>query len=100
MPRNSVDLPAPFGADHRNQRARRNLSAEMMHGRVPVIAEREIVKVQRCHRHLIASKTMPHSTAQTASAAARRPAMVMRRIDQGAAWAGCGEVASWTWAWV
>lgn len=37
---------------------------------------------------------MPQSTAQTAIAAARRPAMVMRRIDQGAAWAGCGEAAS------
>jgi hypothetical protein len=57
----------------------------VMHGRMAVIAQRDVVEMQRRHGHLIARKTTPQSTAQTASAAARRAAMVMRRIDQCAA---------------
>jgi hypothetical protein len=67
-----------------------------MHGRMPVIAERDVAKGDlRGHAHLIASQTMPHSPALTATAAARRAATVMRRIDQGAACAGCGVAGSW-----
>jgi acetylglutamate kinase len=35
----------------------------------------------------------------TASAAARRERTVIRRIDQGAACAGCGVAGPWEWAW-
>src|SRR4051812_14145501 len=93
-------LAGPVRADHGQQRARGDLTIEVVHGRVTVIAERNVVEMQRRHGHLIARKTTPQSTAQTASAAARRAAIVMRRIDQCAACAGCGEAASWTWAWV
>ena len=49
---------------------------------------------------VIASQTVAQSTIQTATAAASRAATVIRRIDQGAAWAGCGKAAPWTWAWL
>lgn len=87
-------------ADHRNQRAGGDLAAEVMHGRVPVITKCHVVEVHGRHDHLIASQTTPQSTTQTAIAADRRAAIVMRKIDQGAAWAGCGWAASWTWAWL
>jgi hypothetical protein len=45
----------------------------------------------RRHAHLIASHTMAHSAALTATAAARRVTTGMRRIDQVAACAGCGK---------
>ena len=72
-----------------------------MHRRVAIIAERDVAELQlRRHAHLIASQTMPHSPALTATAAASRAATVMRRIDHGAACAGCGVAASWLWwAW-
>jgi hypothetical protein len=38
----------------------------------------------------MAMKTMAHITALTAMAAPSRPANAMRRIDHGAACAGCG----------
>jgi hypothetical protein len=64
----------------------------MMHRRMAIIAERDIAELQlRGHAHLIASHTAAHSTALTISAAPNRAATVMRRIDQGAAWAGCGD---------
>ena len=37
--------------------------------------------------------------ALTASAAARRAVTVIRRIDHGAACAGCGVAGPWEWAW-
>ena len=49
----------------------------------------------RGHIHLIASHTMPQSPALTATAAASRAATVMRRIDHGAACAGCGDAGPW-----
>src|SRR5215208_799603 len=86
--------------DHRQQRASRNLAIEVMHRRMPVIAERNVVEFElRRHAHLIATSTTAHSTALTASAAARRAVTVMRRIDQDAACAGCGVAGPWEWAW-
>ena len=79
-------------ANDRDQRARGDLATEMMHRRMAIIAERDIAELQlRGHAHLIASHTAAHSTALTTSAAPSRAATVMRRIDQGAAWAGCGD---------
>jgi hypothetical protein len=52
----------------------------------------------RGHAHLIASHTAPHIAALTASAAPSRDTTVMRRIDHGAACAGCGEAGPWLWA--
>src|ERR1700732_4959718 len=70
----------------------------MMHRRMPVVAERDIAEFDlRDHTHLIASHTAAHSTALTATAAASRDTTVMRRIDQGAACAGCGEAGPWRW---
>src|SRR3954451_17920471 len=78
-------LAGAVRADHGDQRAGRDLAAEVVHRRMPVIAECDVVEVHGRHGYLIASKTTPQSTAHTASAVARRAAMVMRRIDQGAA---------------
>jgi len=44
----------------------------------------------RGHSHLIASHTTAHIAALTASAALILETTVIRRIDQGAACAGCG----------
>jgi hypothetical protein len=63
---------------------------------MPVIAQRDIQKLQlRGHVGLIASHTTPHITALTTSAAPSREITVMRRIDQDAAWAGCGANGPW-----
>jgi hypothetical protein len=45
----------------------------------------------RRHAHLIESHTAAQRPALTASAAPTRETTVIRRIDQGAACAGCGE---------
>jgi hypothetical protein len=64
----------------------------MMHRRMPIIAQRDIPELQlRRHAHLIESQTTAHRPALTASAAPSRAITFMRRIDQGAACAGCGE---------
>jgi hypothetical protein len=64
----------------------------MMHRRVPIIAQSDISKLQlRRHAHLIAIQTMAHRPALTASAAPSRATTVMRRIDQDATCAGCGD---------
>jgi len=82
--------------DHRQQRAGGNLAIKVMHRRMAVIAQRDIAKLQlRRHAHLIASQTTAHSAALTAHAAASRDSAVMRRIDQGAACAGCGVAGPW-----
>jgi len=52
----------------------------------------------RGHAYLMASHTTAHRTVETASAAPIRDTTVMRRIDQGAAWAGCGDDGPWLWA--
>ncbi|WP_424599679.1 hypothetical protein [Bradyrhizobium sp.] len=54
----------------------------------------------RGHAHLIASHTMAHRPALTASAATSREITVMRRIDQDTVCAGWGEAKPWLWAWV
>jgi hypothetical protein len=67
-----------------------------MHRRMPVIAQRDIAKLHLCgHGHLIASQTMTHKPALTASAALTRDITVMRRIDQGIGCAGCGDAGPW-----
>jgi hypothetical protein len=64
----------------------------MMHRRMAVIAQGDVAKLYlRRHAHLIASQTMVQRQMFTAIAALTRETPVMRRIDQGAAWAGCGE---------
>ena len=71
--------------DHRHQRTGSDLAVEVMHRRMPVVAERDVVEFElRRHAHLIATSTTAHRAALTASAAARRAVTVMRRIDQGA----------------
>jgi hypothetical protein len=69
-----------------------------MHRRMAVIAQRDVAELQlRGHAHLIASQTTTQRPALTAQAAASRDSTVMRRIDQGAACAGCGEAGPWLW---
>jgi hypothetical protein len=61
----------------------------MVHGRVAVVAQRDIAKLQlRRHLHFIASQTSTQSTALTAIAAANRDGTAMRKIDQVTACAG------------
>ena len=73
----------------------------MMHRRVAVIAQRNILEEKLRHAHLIDSKTIAHNAAETATAATKRKATGMRKIDQVAACAGCGEAGPWLWicAW-
>ena len=94
-------LAGTIGPDNGEQRARSDLARKMMHRRVPVIAQRDVFELQRRgHAHLIASQTMAQRQALTASAALKRETTVMRRIDHGAACAGCGTAGSWLWwAW-
>jgi hypothetical protein len=71
----------------------------MMHRRMPVITQRDVAEFQlRGHAHLIASQTTAHMTTLTATAAARRESAGIRRIDLGAACAGCGDAGPWLWA--
>jgi hypothetical protein len=66
---------------------------------MPVVAQRDIVESYlRGHAHLIESQTTAQRQALTASAAPSRETTVMRRIDQGAGCAGCGEAGPWAWA--
>jgi hypothetical protein len=70
-----------------------------MHRRMPVVAQRDIAELQlRWHAHLIAIQTTAHRPALTATAAPNRETSVMRRIDHGAACAGCGVAGPWLWA--
>src|SRR5439155_12682341 len=93
-------LAGAVRTDHGEQAACGNLAIEMMHRRVAVIAESDVAELQLgCHAHLIASHTMAHRPALTAAAAASRATTVMRRIDQGAACAGCGVAGPWEWGW-
>jgi hypothetical protein len=62
-----------------------------MHRWMPVVTQRDVAELQLgYHAHLIDNHTTAHSPALTASAAPSRAATVMRRIDHGAACAGCG----------
>ena len=68
-----------------------DLAGEVVHRRVPVVTQRDVLELQlRRHAHLIASHTAAHRPALTARAAASRETTGMRRIDHGAACAGCG----------
>jgi hypothetical protein len=59
---------------------------------MPVVAQRDVTELQlRGHAHLIASHTIAHRAVLTASAAPSRDTTGMRRIDHGAACAGCGD---------
>src|SRR3954449_6626396 len=71
----------------------------MVHGGVAVVAERHVAESQGSGRsHRIASQTTAQRQALTASAALSRAMRVMRRIDHGAACAGCGDAGPWLWA--
>jgi len=88
--------------DHSKQRAGSYLARKMMHCRMAVIAERDVLECElRRHAYLIESQTTAHSAAETVTAAARREATGMRKIDHDAACAGCGEAGPWlcAWAW-
>src|SRR5207253_4970366 len=94
-------LAGTVRADHSEQAACGNLAIEMMHGRVAVIAQRDVAELDLGgHAHLIASHTMAHRPALTAAAAASRATTVLRRIDQGAACPGCGVAGPWEWVWL
>src|SRR5206468_6043646 len=87
-------LAGAVGTDDRQKRAGGNLAIEVMHRRMAVITQRYVAELQgRDHAHLIAPSTIAHRTALTPSAAATRALTVIRRIDHGAAWAGCGDAA-------
>src|SRR5882672_8595382 len=73
-----------------------------MHGRMPVIAQRDVAELNLrfglgLDAHLIATSTATQSPALTISAAPSRAATVMRRIDHGAGCAGCGVAGPWLW---
>jgi len=48
--------------------------------------------------YLIARRTTAHSAAEAIKAAASLETTGIRRIDQVAACAGCGEAGPWPWA--
>ena len=51
-PLNSVDLPAPFGPTTAVSEPASHRAVEMMHGRMAVVAQRQIAELQlRGHRH-------------------------------------------------
>src|SRR6185312_12128919 len=92
-------LAGAVRSNHGQQRAGGNLAVEVMHSRVPVIAQCDVVEFDlRRHAYLIATSTTAQRPALTSSAAPNRAATVMRRIDQGAACAGCGVAGPWEWA--
>jgi hypothetical protein len=113
MPAKQRRLAGAVRPDHRQQRAGGDLAIEVMHRRMPVVAQRDVAKLDLrfgldlrldlglCrHAHLIATSTTTQSPALTTSAAPKRAATVMRRIDQVACWAGCGVDGPWLWAWL
>ena len=85
MPLNSVDLPAPFGPTTAISAPVCDGAVEMMHGRMAVVAEREIAELQlRGHRLTFTpSPRTPRAqiTAITAAATASRWSADSRRID-------------------
>ena len=86
-------------ADHRDKGAGGDRPVEVVHRRMPVIAQRDVPELHlRGHAHLIASHTTAQRPALTASAAPSREATVMRRIDKGAACGGCGDAGPWACA--
>ena len=69
-----------------------HVAIEVVYRWMTVIAKCDVAEFElRGHVHLIVINTIAHKAALTARAAARRAANVMRRSDQGAACAGCGE---------
>ena len=103
-------LAGAVRADHREQRAGGDLAVEMMHRRMPVIAERDVAELQlRGHAHLIASQTMAHRAALTASRRAEprsdrhaqdRPGRGLRRMRRRRAVAmGVAVVVVVAWSW-
>ena len=59
MPLNSVDLPAPFGPTTAIRAPAADLAVEVMHRRVPVVAERHIAKIQ-CAGDRLWHRPSPH----------------------------------------
>ena len=90
MPLNSVDLPAPFGPTTAISAPASTCAVQMMHRRVAVIAERQIVgTASAALMTAIAQKTAPHSTAISTATAASRSSAERRRIDGDTVAGGC-----------
>ncbi len=73
-------LAGAVRADHRGERARRDLAAQVMHRRMAVVAERQILKSELCV-HRMAQNTTAQRIAITTTDAARRSRADRRRID-------------------
>ena len=85
-------FPGAIRTNNGKERALRDLAAKMMHGRMAVVTERQILKLNLCaHADLSVSRTMIHNTALTAAAIPNRAASVIRNIDQRGGCDGCGD---------
>ena len=81
-----------IGTNNSKQCALCDFSAEMMHGRMAVITERQILKFNLCgHADLSVSKTMPHNAMLIAAASPRRAASDILSIDRRGGWDGVGD---------
>ena len=88
-------LAGAVRADHGDQRAVFDLAAEMMHGRMAVIAEREIAELQLRVHAASAPRTRPPRAARSARRTTKRRSTTdSRRID-GAMEAGGCECPAW-----
>ena len=85
MPLSSVDLPAPLGPTMASSSPLRHLAGDVMHGGMPVIAERQVAKLDGrlfvLHGHANAQKTAPQSSAE-AIATSRSRAGTERRSSE------------------
>ena len=89
---------APFGPTTATQRAALHRAVEVVHGRMPVVAEREIAELQRARSStytFIAQSTAPHSSAMSAAAMPSRCTTDRRRIDGKIAAGGCPWPGRW-----
>ena len=97
MPLNKVDLPAPFGPTTASERAGLDRAVEMMHGRMALVAERQIVKAH-AHRLMaqrVAQKNAAQISAISAPATASRCGAESRSSDGEIAGDGCGAPPWW-----
>ena len=105
MPLSSVDLPAPFGPTIASSSPLLHLAGDVMHGGMPVIAERQVAK-HDCrlfvlHAHANAQITAPQSSAEATATISSRAGTERRSSEMplargiGAATAcACGAASS------
>ena len=74
-------LAGAVRTDDRDQGAVRDRAVQMMHGRMPIIAERQIFEPQLCVHGLIAHQSAPHSSKAATAAIATRSSADMRSSD-------------------